>query len=99
MPVRIGDTLSTWHYDSGAGISQFTPRALPQLEPYITKVDWDDVKFVTAKDISRTSMTLYKVDKCSLMQMSQRLDRRQNPPISCVILICRLSIASSESTR
>lgn len=79
VPVRMGESLSVWHYDSGAGISQFTPKALKQLAPYITKVDWDDVKFVTAKDISRTTMTLYKVDDCSLMQMESQIRSTSAP--------------------
>ena len=73
IPVRIGDTLSTWYYDSGAGISQFTPEALRQLRPFLEKVDWDEVKFVTAKDISKTTMTLYRAKSCSLMQMESQV--------------------------
>ena len=73
VPVLIGDVLTVWHYDSGAGLSQISPKALAQLIHLLEKVDWDDVKFVTAKDVSTANMTLYRIKSCALMQMESQV--------------------------
>ena len=69
VPVLTNGFLSAWHYDSGAGISQFNLEAAKELAPYLEKADWDEVDFISARDVSRVNMTLYRVKECCLMQM------------------------------
>lgn len=52
VPVLTNGVLSAWHYDSGAGISQFNLEAAKELAPFLERADWDEVDFVSARDVS-----------------------------------------------
>ena len=69
VPFVVNGKLSAWHYDSGAGLTQCSPRALKSLGPGLEKVGWDEVKFITARDVSTASMTLYRARSFAAMQM------------------------------
>ena len=84
VPVLTNGVLSAWHYDSGAGISQFNLDAAKELAPFLEKADWDEVDFVSARDVSRVGMTLYRVKSCCLMQMESGV--RSN--VGSTLMVC-----------
>ena len=62
MPVAFGDHLMFALYDSGASITQVSPKAIEPLLPYLEELDTDKVQFVSAENRSLRKMRLFPED-------------------------------------
>ena len=70
-------------YDSGASITQVSPKAIEPLLPYLEELDTDKVQFVSAENRSLRKMRLFGCESTSLVQVESGV--RSEPRYTLVV--------------